>query len=265
VTAMTAASTAWYVYGVVGLDAGGELARGVRGVGSGADVRIFEHGPLGAIVSEVALDEFGEDALPDRLNERAWLESKARAHEDVLQAFAGSTGVVPLRFGAIFRDRADVTALLAERADAFAASLERVRGRVELGVKSWADPTRRAAGPQGQSRPATSGRSYLELRLQAREADAQTGARLAALVQAAHERLLALAVDGVANRPQPRELTGRADEMVLNAAYLVATDDRSFAREVERLDVEGRGSGVSFELTGPWPPYNFVDEQVERT
>jgi gas vesicle protein GvpL/GvpF len=262
VTAVTAAATAWYVYGIVAADAGDDLTRGVRGVGS--DVRIVQHGSLAAIVSEVPLDEFGEDVLPERLNDRAWLESKARAHEDVLQAFAGSTAVVPLRFGAIYRDRADVAALLAERGDAFAGSLERVRGHVELGVKGWADRARLTAGPETGAVATTSGRSYLEQRLQAREAAAHAGAQLSEIVHAAHERLLALAADGVANRPQPRELTGRADEMVLNAAYLVAEGDGSFAREVERLDAEGRALGISFELTGPWPPHNFVDEQVER-
>jgi hypothetical protein len=263
VTALTAAATGWYVYGVVGGDAAVELARDLRGVAA-EQVRIVEHGSLGAIVSEVPLDEFGEEALPERLNDRGWLERNARAHEDVLQDFAASTAVVPLRFGTIYRDRTAVTALLTERADAFAASLEHVRGRAELGVKAWTDRGAPAARATAAAELPATGRSYLEERLQEREAAAHAGAKRFEIVQAAHERLLALAVDGVVNRPQPRELTGRAEEMVLNAAYLVPAGDSSLAGEVARLDAEGRAAGISFELTGPWPPHNFVDEQVER-
>jgi len=68
-----------------------------------------------------------------------------------------------------------------------------------------------------------------------------------------------LAVAGVVNRPQPRELSGRADEMFLNAAYLVASDDTSLIAAVGELDAAYRRLAISFELTGPWPPYNFVE------
>jgi hypothetical protein len=139
-----------------------------------------------------------------------------------------------------------------------------VRGRVELGVKAWTDRGAPAARPRVAAEPRATGRSYLEERLHEREAAARAGAKRFEIVQAAHERLLALAVDGVVNRPQPRELTGRAEEMVLNAAYLVPAGDSSLAREVALLDAEGRDAGISFELTGPWPPHNFVDEQVDR-
>ena len=47
--------------------------------------------------------------------------------------------------------------------------------------------------------------------------------------------------------------------MILNGAYLVASDGdlRQVARDLE----EQYGSaGFSVELTGPWPPYNFVEQ-----
>jgi hypothetical protein len=235
----TTAATAWYVFGVVASDA--VAPRGTE---------LVERGGLAAVAAEVPLAEFGDDVVAERLNDRVWLEEKVRTHEDVLQSFVGVTPVVPLRFGAIYRDPDDVRRLLLERSDFFEAALERLRGRLELGVKAWFDPAR-VARPSG-----TGGRAYLERRhgelSSARDAAAQAGA--------AHERLLALAADGVVNRPQPRELTGRDEKMLLNAAYLVPTGDDRLADELGRLAEEHESRGITYELTGPWPPYNFARE-----
>src|SRR4051795_8969922 len=123
-------TTAWYVYGVV--DASATLAPG--------RLRLVQDGPLAAVVSAVPLSEFAEEALAERLNDRVWLEAHARDHEDVLQRMADHTTVVPFRFGVIYRDLEDVAAMLRDRQPELTSALERVRGRIEVGVKAWAVP-----------------------------------------------------------------------------------------------------------------------------
>jgi gas vesicle protein GvpL/GvpF len=238
--------TGWYVFGVT---AGDDAQR----VEVPEDIDLVAAGPLAAIVATVPLDEFGEDVLPDRLNDRTWLEEKARAHEAVLTAFAAAAPVVPFRFGTIYTSRDELVRALDERAGELSAALARVRGCWELGVKAWYAPQ-----PSAPAEQAASGRAYLEQRRDARRDAAESAARRADVVVAAYERLLALAVDGVANRPQPRELTGRDEEMLLNAAFLVRRDDDSLAAEVARLRDDHADDGFTFELTGPWPPHNFV-------
>jgi hypothetical protein len=175
-----------------------------------------------------------------------------RVHEAVLQTFVGAAPVVPLRFGALFRDLADVRRLLDEHATHFADTLERVRGCSEVGVKAWYDPSEVA-------RPAPAGgRAYLERR----RGELSSARDAGALAAAAHERLAACAVDAVANRPQSRELTGRDERMLLNGAYLVTDGDRSFEDEVARLAEEHAAIGIAYEVTGPWPPYNFAAEEA---
>ena len=239
----TANATAWYVFGVVASDA--VPPRGTY---------LVERGALAAVTAEVSLQEFGEDVLPERLNDRAWLEEKVRAHEEVLQSFVGVTPVVPLRFGAIYRGVDDVRGLLAERAAFFEDALRRLHGHVELGVKAWFDPAQVARAP------AASGRAYLEQRR-----DELSSVRAAAAAAAgAHERLLEAAVDGVANRPQPPELTGRSERMLLNAAYLVPVGGHRFEDEVASLATEHASLGITYEVTGPWAPYNFAQEDAEE-
>jgi hypothetical protein len=45
---------------------------------------------------------------------------------------------------------------------------------------------------------------------------------------------------------------------VLNGAYLVPRDTARLHEVLAGLELEYGERGVSFELTGPWPPYNFV-------
>jgi len=92
------------------------------------------------------------------------------------------------------------------------------------------------------------------------EQDVTTEAReiVADVARSAHERLLERSVEGVVSRPHSRELSGRTDDMFLNAAYLVPAGDETLREEAAAL---GRAYGplhVTFEVTGPWPPYSFV-------
>jgi Gas vesicle synthesis protein GvpL/GvpF len=242
------AAAAWYAYAVVG-----PVTPDVRAA-LGAELDVVGTGELGVVVSQVPLAEFDEDVLPTRLNDRAWLEEKARAHEDVVQRLLPLTTVVPLRFGSIHRDRAAVEAFLEAHRAELADELRRIRGRVEVGVKVWAGP---APGAASAEQPAASGREYLERRKAARDRAAEAAATFDERLRAIHESLLGVAEAGRLNRPQPRELTGEEREMVLNAAYLVPAGDARLARELERLRREH--PDLSLELTGPWAPYNFVD------
>ena len=249
------AGTAWYVYGVAEDD---PTLEGLEGV------ELMRHNGLTAVVRAVPLDEYDEAVLPERLNDRDWLERSARAHEDVLQAVAAVSAVVPLRFGAIYRSRDQVLRMLDERAGEFRSTLERVRGHVELGVKAWVDlPTlERTLGADEAPTAESAGAAYLQRRRQEQERSREAAARCAELAEEAHRRLSEVAVAAVANRPQPRELTGRSEAMLLNGAYLVRSDDEALRTEVERLAAEHSSDGVEYELTGPWPPHNFAGDRT---
>jgi hypothetical protein len=256
--------TAYYVYGVVALG-DTEAARAIErcdaaGVGGTDALELVECGPLAAVVGAVTLEEFNEAALTANLNDRVWLERNARAHEDVLQAVAAVRDVVPFRFGTICRGRGEVRDLLDARRDELQADLERVRGCVELGVKIWLDRDRldAALAPPSQGATSESGRGYLEARRAGRQRAEEADRVCDAVTRDVYELLLQSSVEGVANRPQPRELTGRSEEMLLNAAFLVPAGEERLAAEVERANRELASRGITLELTGPWPPHNFV-------
>ncbi|MFL5951072.1 MAG: GvpL/GvpF family gas vesicle protein [Gaiellaceae bacterium] len=260
---MTAAD-AVYVYGIVPSGTSGAIFAGVTGMDAAA-VRLVDAEGVAAIASFVPLAEFDTDALEQNLKDVAWLEQKVAAHNRVLSAAVGKATVLPLRFGAIYRGEEDVRAMLGERHD-FAVRLGRLEGLLELGVKALLDAQAlraRLSASRGVDADESGGRAYMLRRRLERELDEEVRAFAGSCAEASHERLAAAAVDARANPVQAPEVAG--GEMILNGAYLVAAGrERALRQAVSELEERFGADGVTYELTGPWPPYNFAGEEPEE-
>jgi Gas vesicle synthesis protein GvpL/GvpF len=261
VTSPAAASSGWYVYGVVPAS---QLAADAfvttKGVHPSGDIVLIADDDLAAITSDVPLTEFGEAAIAENLHDEAWLEEKVRAHEAVLEAALGRAPLVPFRFGTIYRSDEHVRNMLRENAG-LAEALERLRGTFELGVKAFLDVEQfeRARGGDQEPEGASSGRAYLLQKQRARRLAEDSAAFAAECAAVSHERLAAAAEDARANPRQRPEVSGREGEMILNGAYLVrAEGEGAFRQALAALEDSYAAEGVRYELTGPWPAYNFV-------
>lgn len=257
-----------WAYGVVGADAPAPPADR-PGIAAGDTVRRIEVSGLAALVSRVPRAEFDAEPLRSNLNDLAWLEHVARGHEAVLDHAVAVGAIVPLRLCTIFEDEAGVRAMLERDHDALAEALRLLAGRQEWGAKLLVDPHRLAEQARAGSDEAaavdstldtrSAGGAYLERRRLERHVRAQADSLAAQLAQEVHARLSDAAVDAVTRPPQNRDLSGHEGEMVLNGAYLVAADDIDDLRAaVAELEQAHRALGARIELTGPWPPYNFL-------
>ena len=168
-------------------------------------------------------------------------------HERVVERIMVDRAVLPMRFGTKLPDEGALRQSLAAREEEFVATLARVRGRVEVGVRAMrplgAEPAAGELRPEPLARVATSGREYLEAKL-------RNGRLVEREAAAVHEPLARLAVE-------VSRQAARAPEELLRASYLI---DRPvlarFRGAVERLQREH--PGVAILCTGPWPPYSFV-------
>jgi hypothetical protein len=227
------------------------------------------HDGLAALVSPVPMAEFGRDALTRNLNELDWLEQVARRHEAVLEDALGGATIVPLRLCTIYRDADGVRRMLEEERQLLDSALERLDGREEWGVKLLVDPDALQAAARARNADAnelehqlegsTEGEAYMLRRRLERELREEAYRLGAELAEDVHARIQDWADAAVLNSPQNRELSHHEGEMVLNGAYLVASAKVGRLRElVQQLAERHRDLGVRIELTGPWPPYNFV-------
>jgi gas vesicle protein GvpL/GvpF len=162
---------------------------------------------------------FGEEALRRRLEDLQWLETTARAHHAVVDEAARAGPVAPVRFATVYLDDERVRGLLTERAAAFAAALDRVRGRAEWGVKGYAAPSEAPVEPE-PTPGAGPGASYLARRLAERNRTTRGQEEALAAAETLHRELAAVALASRRYPPQDPRLTGRREQMVLNAASL---------------------------------------------
>jgi hypothetical protein len=245
------AGSALWLYGVVA----SEAPPAIDGV-DGHAVRVHRHAGLTALVSDVPLDRFNEDALKARLEDLERLETLARAHEAVLEAAMAQGAVVPIRLCTIYATPESLNAMLDSERPELTAALDRLDGTEEWGVKVFlATP---AAVGAADEPAAESGTQYLSRKREQREAAEAGRDATDAVVAGIHAQLAEGAAAAVLNRPHDRRLSGHDAEMVLNGAYLVPTTglDR-FHGLVEQL--RRQHDTLDFQFTGPWPPYHFTE------
>jgi hypothetical protein len=265
----------WYLYGVVAAnEAPTRLGTGAA-VDRAHQVELVTEGPLAGVASPVSLEEFDEATLPERLGDAAWLEQKIRAHEQVLESVLDEVSVVPCRFCTVYRSEAELRRFLSEQRGPLEAALDRVQDHVELGVKAFVDRERFAAGQTRENEAirelhervssAEGGRAYLEQRRLEQLIGSELGRFRVDVADDVHARLLAAAEDGVSLPVQATEVSGREDEMIFNGAYLVPEDRSTFEAALAALAGDYRDTGAEFELTGPWPPYNFIPTDLRAS
>jgi hypothetical protein len=230
-----------------------------------ADTTVWVHSAdsLAAIVSLLPVKGFGVADWERNTTNVGWLEPVARQHHEVLQHAAITTAVVPLRLPSLYGNLDSLTNTLREASDRLKTDLRRLEGKVEWAVKVY-----RAAEAQNVavSTPATSGRDYLLARSRDLSARSSAQSELREQVREIHEALGQISAEYVRNQPQDAVLSGRKEQMLLNGAYLVRrTDHARFMELVGEIADVSATQGLSVEVSGPWPAYNFTGDADAAT
>jgi hypothetical protein len=226
----------------------------------GNPLDVVEHRGLQAVVCDVDLDEFGEEPVRQNLEQLAWVERVARAHDSVVRAVAARATVAPLRLITVCLDDESVVRRLDPWEAPLRAALGRIHGCREWSVKAYAGDATAAASDM-EDDPVSTGTAYLHRKRQQTVRRQQVEREAAETAEAVH---VALAGRSHASRllaPQDPQLTGRRERMILNGAYLVAIgDEPTFQAAVD--DLVHRHPDVSLEVAGPWAPYSFAVLEV---
>ena len=226
-----------YIYGIIGFPP--ELARGIQGLG-GNPVRLLPQGDVAAVVSPSPLSPWPPE------------EAHLSLHETVVEEVMRSRPILPVRFNTVLRAEEAVTALLTERAQVFRSALERVTGRVEMGLWVLWEPAAEAeVSPDEELEEGGPGAEYLYRRLKEERSRSRVRADGERLIHALQAPLLSLAVESCPH-PFPTE------RLLLAAAYLVDRDRVDAFRNCA-AKVREDFPDLRFLLTGPWPPYHFVN------
>lgn len=121
-----------YVYGIVPASAAAAIdAARIEGI-DGTAVHAVVAGQLAAVVGAMSEDEYESRALNERVRDLEWLTPRAAEHQAVNSRLLElAPAVLPVSFGALYRDEARVREMLHEDAAARTARLEELAGRGE--------------------------------------------------------------------------------------------------------------------------------------
>lgn len=249
-----------YVYGIA--PAGGTLAidsAGLDGI-EGGRVRAVAEGELLAALSDVDSGAYDSGPLNEHIRDLEWLAPRAAAHQAVNGRLLDLLGtVLPLSFGAIYRDDERVRQMLREDATERVTRLRGLEGRGEWVLTLTRDAA--ASLDEDEVRAlddeiatSTPGRAFL---LEKRRTSTVARALERRDAEAADEAIAA--IEGVAERTYRETVgSGGTDVVVLRASILVPrARESALAGAIERSEGALAARGYRLRASGPWPAYRF--------
>jgi gas vesicle protein GvpL/GvpF len=218
-------------------------------------------GGLHIVVADAPLSEYGEAAIAHGLANLEWVSRAAMAHERVVESFLSADAVLPMKLFTIFTNEERALAHVREERKRLDTLVRRVSGHDEWSIRVVLDRGRaeRAAPTSAPSSGGRTGVAYLARKKARRDAARELAERAQATVADLYDHLSARAK--LAKRRTASELPAQGGSLLLDAAFLVprrrAASFKTLAgREAKAM--ARHGYGVT--LTGPWPPYSFVQD-----
>jgi len=252
-----------YVYCLIASQRRPSRPRVSQGLPGTGPVRLLDAGDgLYLVVADAPLKQYGEDAINRGLANLKWVSRAAVAHERVIESFTRAAAVLPMKLFTIFTSDERALAHFAAQRKRLDALVKRVGGHDEWSVRVVLDRARaeraapRVATASGSAR---TGVAYLAQKKARRDAHAELAERAHETVADLYGRLATRARR--ARRRGASELPAEGGPLLLDATFLIprgrATSFRALAAREARA-LARRGYGVT--LTGPWPPYTFVQD-----
>jgi hypothetical protein len=220
----------------------------------GAAVYTIPEGPVAAVVSDIA----DKRIRPER--------SKLAAHHAVVKRLMEESPVLPVAFGTIAGSSQAVRNILKESSDAFVEQLNRVRGKVEMGLRvTWDVPNifeyvvnrhpelaalrDSVLGKQrdpSQEDKIELGRLFGRLLTQDRDACTDTV-----------EEILSPRCVEIMRNPL------RNEHEVMNLACLIERDAQKRFEDGVFEAAKLFDNNFAFDFNGPWAPHHFVHVLIE--
>ena len=242
-----------------------------KGIEGENNVFPLSYHDLSALVSCVPLAIYSEKALDENLKDLEWLTPRVKRHEQIIEAAMQCGPVIPVRFCTLYRSRARILEVLRNQYEPFRAFLDFVQDKEEWGVKIYmaeeageklvqkTNPVLCALDDRLSS--ASAGESYFLRKRREKILREEVERGIEALTEEIYVQLSSQSVADQRNRLLDRRATGRDEEMVFNAAFLVDKEKvGEFVEGLDRLAAGYESQGLFFELSGPWPPYNFCPQ-----
>ena len=234
---------------------------------------VYGFGKIQAVLSEVPLTEYGENALQLRLNDPTWFEQTLKKHNGILAQIQTVTSMVPMRLCTICDTSEALTSFLSEHHDDFVNTLELIEGN-----QSWSFIiacnrrklhllTRKASNRVRAIEAEISGKGGVDVQHLYEKLenvlDEEARSVCKACIKHSHTTLSSFASKNLIH-----SLSGEQDQDsdmqdIFKCEYLVPNQVKeSFLGELHSLKESYKSLGFELQIDGPFPPSQFTERKV---
>jgi hypothetical protein len=224
-----------------------------------------------AILSEVSKDDFDKDNLEKNIGNMEWLEKHVRIHESVIDAVMTEKelALVPFKFATVFYNRDSLKSFVDEYSESLKENLHYLSDKEEWGVKIFFDNKRLEKSIlendsdvnkiDEEISSSTPGKAFFLKKKKKELVKSLLKNRTSEYGKDCFKNLKNLSAQTKINKLQQKELTGKKTDMILNAVFLINTDNiPKFMDCVLELRSKYENKGFEIDCSGPWPAYNFI-------
>lgn len=218
------------------------------------------------ILSDIFLDKNQQEKLTNQLQtDLEWTRKNIQSHHQIVTLVNESGPTIPLKFGAIIKNKKSLEQFLSENYARFLEIFENISGKEEWGIKIFWDKKNINSIVKNNTRlnqidkefkKAPLGKKwYLEKKkeeLLETEINKEITKEIDLSLSLLREKCQEISINE--NYSQYR-----GKQMIFNGACLI--DDKNkidWLLSVKNTALEKDGQGFYWEISGPWPPYNFV-------
>jgi hypothetical protein len=219
---------------------------------SGANLYAVSIDEISAVVSDIKRTDF----IADNRN--------AIEYAGLIENMAQQFTLLPMRFGSIMNSTEIISNMLEKNYSGFQKNLQKVENKSEFGLKIFCDTGKLKAElnlkseetSETSQKPVTENKNsvfkeYINQKLKAHRLEETLMGYIDSVIAEFNGFLIELNAE-----KKIKKMTTATT--IIDAVFLIEKDKKAeLVRAIE--DMQGKYSELNFILTGPWPPYSFVD------
>jgi hypothetical protein len=219
---------------------------------SGANLYAVSIDEISAVVSDIKRADF----IADKKN--------AIEYAGVIENMAQQFTLLPMRFGSIMNSTEIISNMLEKNYSGFQKNLQKVENKSEFGLKIFCDTGKLKAELNLKSEETSETsqnpvienknsvfKEYINQKLKAHRLEETLLGYIDSVIAEFNGFLIELNAE-----KKIKKMTTATT--IIDAVFLIEKDKKAeLVRAIE--DMQGKYSELNFILTGPWPPYSFVD------
>jgi len=234
------------------------------------DLLFLEIDGLYAAVKYVLESDYSEENIKKNISDVAWLDANVREHLRLITLIMQVETVIPFNFGTIYKSEDSLRQFVSQYANNFRETLKYLENREEWSVKVFCDRKKiienigtlshNISDIDQQIKSSSPGKAYILGKKKKEIIQTEIKVIYNTFSKKIFTALNELCEEYRFNVILSSELSEKDEDMILNVVFFINKENiDDFIKCSDMMTHEYSDIGMIFDITGPWPPYTFLN------